>query len=256
MSAGVQIVIGNLSFYNAILVMHLGVLHNIASSVVASIYRSGHVDRTLGPDVTADVERDGESSEPLPAHVHAMRYRTVLSMVQKQLALPLYLQHIVVWGFCFIVCFLPTSSWNQSECASSTHLLFFGVSIAAPRSRKLMAGETLSPSTLRYIINQTRDQVSMSLVFVLTIILALPGVIGVIFFTIRLWMERSHRFRSLIKSDRGASVAFLGPIFLSAWVYIVVTVETTIRLNPVITGGTVWTFGQVNLFLIYIRPNF
>jgi hypothetical protein len=45
---------------------------------------------------------------------------------------------------------------------------------------------------------------------------------------------------------------FVYTIFLSGWVYIVVTVEITIRRNSVLRGSVEWTFGQVSSVVLRI----
>jgi len=213
-SAVVQTAKGHLSLYNAILVTYLCVLHSIASAFVASLFRSKRTGRPLETESSGGNEAGTSSTlkgASLPRRPLALD--GFIAVIRDPLAVPLYLQIMVVYSFGFHVWFNAASFGSQSECNADTLLLFFGYSFPALGTGRIIA------------------LVSLTMV----LILMLSHTVSLHLSNAECCARRWMRWVIVLR----------GFAFAVSWVYVVVTVETTIRRNPVIHGDVQWTFGQV-----------
>jgi hypothetical protein len=89
------------------------------------------------------------------------------------------------------------------------------------------------------------NQVYTILTFYLTLVMSMPGLVGVAVLYIRLLCSRFPRLQNLFRSDRMTSVVLFVPIFLLYWIYIIATVENSIWRYAAVHQEAGWTFGQV-----------
>jgi hypothetical protein len=156
-----------------------------------------------------------------------------------ELVMSMYLQSIMVCTFGLYVWAKAASFGSQPECNANTIFLFFGRSHSAAGAGRSIALGMITLSARHCLMTVSiPSQVSLGMFAAPTVLFPFPFVLVE---TLVIPGRFCHLYRPSVYT-----------IFLSGWLYIVVTVEITIRRNSVLHGSVEWTFGQVSPVVLRI----